>query len=297
MSSFKFKCLGLIGKHHGSHVAEALQSLSDYLLELGLQVLLDEGNRSMITDPRVEIVSRETIGHRCDLAIIVGGDGTLLNVARNLVDTNTPMVGINLGHLGFLADISPDNMLENMQDILQGHYQTEQRFLLQCHVHRGNEVINNNIALNDVVIHKWNVARLIELQTYIDDHFVNLQRSDGLIIASPTGSTAYALSAGGPIIHPTLDALLIVPVCPQSMSNRPIVVSGDSLINIVVCEGADSCVRVTCDGQIPFQLEAGDRVHIRKKDVPIRLIHPAQHDHYEMLRAKLNWAETPKRRH
>lgn len=297
MPSFKFNCIGLIGKHHGSHVADALQSLSQFLLDLGLQVLLDNDNRDMLSDKRIETVSQEVIGQRCDLAIVVGGDGTLLNAARSLADSCTAVVGINLGHLGFLADISPTNMHECIKEILQGHYQTEQRFLLQCHIHRGDKVVNDSIAMNDVVIHKWNVARMIELQTYIDDHFVNLQRSDGLIVASPTGSTAYALSAGGPIIHPTLDALVIVPICPQSMSNRPIVIGGDSLVHVVVCEGNAGAVRMTCDGQLPFELEANDRVHIHKKETPIQLIHPAQHDHYEMLRAKLNWAENPKRRH
>ena len=296
MSSLKFHTIGLIGRHSGDHVAETLMQLSDYFHGLGLEVIVDEGSADMLPGNKLEIVSRQVLGERSDLAIVVGGDGTLLTAARTLVDSNTPLVGINLGHLGFLADISPVNMQECLDAILHGQYLTEERSLLEGHVHRGDDVLHNSIALNDIVVHKWNVARMIEIQTYIDGHFVSLQRSDGLIVASPTGSTAYALSAGGPIIHPTLDALVIVPVCPQSMSNRPIVIGGDSQVKVVICEGNVNTVRMTCDGQIPFELRAGDAVHIRKKANPVQLIHPRGHDHYEMLRAKLNWAETPKRR-
>ena len=296
MSALKFHTIGLIGRHSGDHVAETLKQLDAYLRQQGLSVLIDDSSAGMMLSGQHECVSRDELGQRSDLVIVVGGDGTLLTAARTLVDSDTSLVGINLGHLGFLADISPVNMEQNLDEILRGDYLTEERFLLEGHIHRGSEILHHSIALNDIVVHKWNVARMIEIQTYIDGHFVSLQRSDGLIVASPTGSTAYALSAGGPIIHPTLNALVLVPVCPQSMSNRPIVIGGDSQVKVVICEGNLNSVRVTCDGQIPFQLEPGDTVHIRKKQTPIRLIHPKGHNHYEMLRAKLNWAETPKRR-
>lgn len=292
MTQQTFNTIGLIGKQNDPRVGEALDTLSHYLLEQGLSVYLDEVNADTVTNSALEVCTRNEIGKRCDLAIVVGGDGTLLNAARALADHNVPLTGVNLGRLGFLTDISHDNMLEYLGEILQGHYITEERFLLNSAVIRQGEKLNEATAFNDVVIHKWNVARMIELETYINGKQVNQLRSDGLIIATPTGSTAYALSAGGPIIDPVLNALLLVPICPHTMSNRPIVINGDNEIEVVICDRNHDNAQVTCDGQISFGLSAGDRIKIRKKEQPIHLIHPLQHDHYEILRAKLHWAET-----
>ncbi len=292
MSQQTFNTIGLIGKQNDPRVGEALESLSHYLLEQGLTVYLDEVNADTISGQPLEICSRTEIGERCDLALVVGGDGTLLNAARALADHNVPLAGVNLGRLGFLTDISHNNMIDCLSNILLGDYITEERFLLNSTVIRQGEKLNEASAFNDVVIHKWNVARMIELETYINGKLVNQQRSDGLIIATPTGSTAYALSAGGPIIDPTLNALLLVPVCPHTMSNRPIVISGDNEVEVVICERNHDNAQVTCDGQISFGLSSGDRIQIKKKAQSIQLIHPAQHDHYEILRAKLHWAET-----
>jgi len=292
MTQQTFNTIGLIGKQNDPRVGEALDTLSHYLLEQGLSVYLDEVNADAVTSSALETCTRNEIGKRCDLAIVVGGDGTLLNAARALADHNVPLAGVNLGRLGFLTDISHDNMIAYLSDILQGHYITEERFLLDSAVIRQGEKLNEATAFNDVVVHKWNVARMIELETYINGKLINQLRSDGLIIATPTGSTAYALSAGGPIIDPVLNALLLVPVCPHTMSNRPIVISGDNEIEVVICERNHDNAQVTCDGQISFGLSAGDRIKVRKKEQPIHLIHPLQHDHYEILRAKLHWAET-----
>lgn len=292
MTQQTFKTIGLIGKQSDPRVGEALETLSHYLLEQGLAVYLDEVNADLVTNSALETCSRSEIGEHCDLAIVVGGDGTLLNATRVLADHNVPLVGVNLGRLGFLTDISHDNMVEYLSEILQGNYITEERFLLDSTILRQGETLHEASAFNDVVIHKWNVARMIELETYINGKLVNQQRSDGLIIATPTGSTAYALSAGGPIIHPTLNALLLVPVCPHTMSNRPIVVDGEDQIEVVICERNYDNAQVTCDGQISFGLSSGDRIQVKKKQQPIQLIHPSQHDHYEILRAKLRWAET-----
>ncbi len=292
MSQQTFNTIGLIGKQNDPRVGEALESLSHYLLEQGLAVYLDEVNADTISGQPLEICSRTEIGERCDLALVVGGDGTLLNAARALADHNVPLAGVNLGRLGFLTDISHNNMIDCLSNILLGDYISEERFLLNSTVIRQGEKLNEASAFNDVVIHKWNVARMIELETYINGKLVNQQRSDGLIIATPTGSTAYALSAGGPIIDPTLNALLLVPVCPHTMSNRPIVISGDNEVEVVICERNHDNAQVTCDGQISFGLSSGDRIQIKKKAQSIQLIHPAQHDHYEILRAKLHWAET-----
>lgn len=294
MTQQQFNTIGLIGKQSDPRVGEALETLSHYLLEQCAAVYLDEVNADLVNNSALEACSRGEIGQRCDLAIVVGGDGTLLNATRVLADHNVPLVGVNLGRLGFLTDISHDNMIEYLGEILQGNYITEERFLLDSTIIRQGETLNEACAFNDVVIHKWNVARMIELETYINGKLVNQHRSDGLIVATPTGSTAYALSAGGPIIDPTLNALLLVPICPHTLSNRPIVVDGDNEVEVVICERNYDNAQVTCDGQISFGLSSGDRIRIKKKPQPIRLIHPSQHDHYEILRAKLHWSENPK---
>jgi len=294
--TLKFKTIGLVGKQNGNSVVEAILKLGEHLASKGLHVLLDEDNASMMSDHNMEMTSIQNLGSRCDLVITVGGDGTLLNAARSLANSQTPLVGVNLGHLGFLTDVSPVSMLECIDEILAGEFQEEDRSLLSCRVTRDNQTVNESIALNDVVVHKWNVSRMVVLEMYIDDKFVSQNRSDGLIISTPTGSTAYALSSGGPIIHPALNVIAVVPVCPHTMSYRPIVVSGDSQITIVVSDAHQDSIRVTCDGQIPFQVTPGDRIHIEKNKQSVRLLHPAQHDHYDMLRAKLFWAEPPKRK-
>jgi len=294
MSNFIFRSVGLIGKHNGADGGEAIDTLIQYLESHGIDVTLDENSAAMVKTRDIKTASRKEIGNHCDLAIVIGGDGTLLNAARELVDSDTPLVGVNLGRLGFLADILPSAIEECMDEILRGKYLLEERFLLNCTISRDDRQLQQSYALNEVVAHKWNVARMVELETYIDDRLVHRQRSDGLIVATPTGTTAYALSAGGPIIYPTLNAITILPICPHTMSTRPIVVDGDSQIEIVVVDSNSDDVRVTCDGQVPFQLNNGDRIHIRKADKQLELIHPSQHDHYEMLRAKLQWAEAPK---
>lgn len=288
-----FKTIALIGKHDDPRVGPTLRTLADFLKQQNINILLDENTARLLADHGLESGDRHAIGQRCDLAIVVGGDGTLLNVARALADFNVPVVGIHLGRLGFLADITPDVMIQNIDEILGGHYIEEERFLLHATIERAGNEIHSSDAFNDVVVHKWNVARMIELETYIDDNFVSTERSDGLIIATPTGSTAYALSGGGPILHPTLDAILLVPICPHTLSHRPIVVSGGSKIEVVCSEGNRDKIQVTCDGQISFGVEPGDRVVIRKKERTVRLVHPVYHDHYEILRAKLHWSENP----
>ena len=230
-----------------------------------------------------------------DLAVVLGGDGSMLRAAHAMGYQQLPVLGVNLGHLGFLTDISPDTMQKHLNDILAGKYLAENRFLLTAGIFRGNEQINQSQAFNDVVVHKCNVGRMIQLETYINDVFVSRLRADGLIVSTPTGSTAYALSAGGPILHPQLQALVMVPICPHSMNNRPIVIEDKNQIDIVVCDNARDNTQITCDGQIAYSLNAGDRIRVEKKKRPIRLIHPVQHNHYELLRAKLHWAENPLR--
>jgi NAD+ kinase len=284
-----FNCIGLIGKYGDPSIRGILQALAAYLKQHKVRLMLDESTAELLPDHGLETAPRSLIGECCDLVIVIGGDGTLLNAARSLADYEIPILGINRGRLGFLADISPDNMLEKLSDILHGNYLEEKRILLHAMIERSGECISTSDALNDVVVHKWNVARMIEFETFINGMYVNTHRSDGIIVASPTGSTAYALSSGGPILHPALNVMVMVSVSPHTMSNRPIVIDGDSHIEIVVKETTPFNAQVTCDGQINLGLAAGDLIKIRKKDKKVRLIHPANHDHYMILRAKLHW--------
>lgn len=284
-----FKQIGIIGKYADSTVSATLEALRDYLHERELPLLLDKATARFWPDHQLETANREELGKRCDLVIVVGGDGTLLNAARSLAMHDPALLGLNLGRLGFLTDISPDQMQDKLNEILAGRYNEEERFLLNCRIIRDGEQLSENDALNDVVIHKWDVARMIEVDTYINATYVNTLRSDGLIVSTPTGSTAYALSGGGPILQPCLDAMVLVPICPHTMSNRPIVISADSVVEVMIKGEDHSHAQVSCDGQINLGLVAGDRVQIRKLEHAIRLIHPVEHDHFQVLRTKLNW--------
>jgi len=286
-----FKTIGLIGKFGDPGVGDTLAQIAQFLREGEREVLLDETTAEVLPNHGLTTASRHDIGQRCDLVIIVGGDGTLLNAARTLAKQDVPLLGINLGRLGFLVDISPEEMTARLQDILAGDYQEEHRILLHTTIHHEGEEVSESEAFNDVVVHKWEVARMIEVETYIDGQYLTTMRSDGLIVSTPTGSTAYALSGGGPILHPTLDAMVLVPICPHTMSNRPIVIDGESTVEIVVSDSPHSHAQVTCDGQINLGLVSGDRILIRKHDNVVRLIHPPGHDHFNILRAKLHWGE------
>ena len=287
----KFKKIGLIGKFGDPGVEDTLDKLSDYLHKKNLEVLLDEHTASTLKDNSLPTGSREDIGKQCDLAMVIGGDGTFLNAARTLVDYEVPLLGINLGRLGFLVDISPIDMTSILDAVFNGNYQEEQRTLLNCVIECESGMHSSMTAFNDVVVHKWNVARMIEMVVFIDDQYVNTQRSDGLIVSTPTGSTAYALSGGGPILHPSLDCMVMVPVCPHTMSHRPLVVNSNSRIEIVISHNNQDDAQVTCDGQENQNLVNGDRIIITSKDKRIHLIHPQTHDYFQILRAKLKWAE------
>ncbi|MDZ4262400.1 MAG: NAD(+) kinase [Pseudomonadota bacterium] len=285
----KFKRIGIISKFSDTSIGTTIEILATFLTERHHQVVLEESAAKALPGTTMETSSIEQLGVRCDLVIVVGGDGTLLHAARSLVEHNIPLVGINLGRLGFLTDISPDDMLSRLNEILDGTYYEEKRFLLRALVVRNGETVQEGSAFNDVVIHKWNSVRMIEFETHVDGLLVNSQRSDGLIVSTPTGSTAYALSGGGPILHPALNAIVLVPICPHTLSNRPIVIDGNSVIELRVTHSDLTHVRLTLDGQNNFGLEAGDIVKIMKKEKPVRLFHPKGHDHFQILRAKLRW--------
>ncbi len=280
------KRVGLFGKYGDRGGGEVLQRLCALLEARDLKIIVEAETATALKLTHATSCPLDRIGTDIDLAIVLGGDGTLLNVARALAVYRVPLIGINAGRLGFLADVSSDNM-GMIGDILDGRYQTEKRFLLSANIVRDGSVILTRIAFNDVVVNKGDLARLIEFETYIDGQFVSGSRADGVIVATPTGSTAYAMSAGGPILHPTLAAIVLVPICPHTLSNRPIVVHSDSRVEIVLV--SDQSAHVTFDGQSNFGLRNTDRVCVRRSSVPVTLIHPLGRNHYEVLRQKLSW--------
>lgn len=291
-NDLKFNTVGIVGKHGDLRVKESIHALCEYLINKGCEVVIDSITAEAIGDlDSFPISTRKELGERADLCIIVGGDGTLLNAARSLANYELPLLGFNLGRLGFLTDVSPEDMAPKLDKILVGEYIEEPRGLLNACIYRHGELINQSCAFNDVVVHKWNGARMLEYETFIDKQFINNTRSDGLIVSTPTGSTGYALSGGGPILHPCLHAIVLVPICPHTMSYRPIVVYADSTVEIHVKDVNQAEAQVTCDGQINIGLQADDRIIINKHNHQVRLIHPMDYDYYEILRAKLHWGK------
>ncbi len=288
--STPFLTVGLVAKPEDPRLSGTLNALIDYLRQRRMEILVD-AHAAAALDNGWPAQDTAEIGRQADLVLVVGGDGTLLNTARTLDRSDVPLVGINLGRLGFLVDISPERMLDSLAEILAGNYIEDRRFLLEARIGERAPML----ALNDVVLHKWNIARMIEFETHIDGRFVDTQRSDGIIISTPTGSTAYALSGGGPLLAPSLDAIALVPICPHTLSNRPIVVHGSCEIRIRVCGRTDpEHVRVTGDGQDDMIIANDEELVVRKHARPVRLFHPQEHDHFELLRVKLGWGDPPK---
>ena len=284
-----FKRISLITNSSADEVADTLNAVIEFLQQRKIGIELDECCAKIARNKDLPVAEADMVGVNSDLAIAIGGDGTMLKAAHLICGHGIPLLGINRGHLGFLADIPADSVEKHLGEILKGNYAEDERFLLYCEVHRDNQLICVKYAFNDVVVQKWDVAKLIELDTFVDGIFVHRQRSDGMIVSSPTGSTAYALSGGGPILYPTLDAMVLVPICPHSLTNRPIVINGNSRVEIIVRDDEVHHARLTCDGDVAMELESGDKVMVEKKDQMIRLIHPANHDHFSILRAKLRW--------
>jgi len=284
-----FNIIGIISKQEHPRVEQTLNSLLNFLHSRGCQILLDENSCRHLDKPPDNVKTLAQIGTTADTVIVIGGDGTFLAAARDLSPYQIPLLGINLGRLGFLVDICPTDIDVTLANIFDGHYDSEYRTLLNMRITHNGEVRQNALAFNDVVLHKWNTARMIEFEILIDDHFVESQRSDGIIIATPTGSTAYALSGGGPILHPSLPASVLVPICTHTFSNRPIVISDESRIQLRVCQAHIEQVRISCDGQSSYSLKADELIHIVRAEHRVRLIHPAGTNHFDIMRQKLNW--------
>ncbi|WP_086932469.1 NAD(+) kinase [Agarilytica rhodophyticola] len=286
----EFSTIGLIGRLASESTQYSLQRLVTYLSKQDVTILLDEETSSAMPDSTLKIEPRSVLADKCDLIIVVGGDGSLLSAARAFAGRDVKILGINRGRLGFLTDISPEQIEYKVGEVLDGKYVSEERTLLSSMVYRNHKPVSQSIALNDVVVHPGKFIRMIEFELYIGEQFVYRQRSDGLIISSPTGSTAYALSCGGPIMHPQLDAMVLVPMNPHTLSSRPILVNGDSDITLVISTSNNLNPHVTCDGQTHVVSQPGDEVRISKANKSITLIHPSGHNFYETCRSKLGWA-------
>lgn len=290
------RTIALIGKYHSPEIAESVRLLARHLAERGMTVLIEEETARNVVS-QLELGSWASgsfpwIGGHADMAIVVGGDGTMLNAARQLARFRVPLVGVNQGRLGFMTDIARADMLTCMDDLLDGNFVPETRMLLDAEVVRNERSVVSNLALNDVVVDKGAIGRMIELELFVDGEFIYHLRSDGLIVATSTGSTAYSLSANGPILHPQVSAIALVPLCPHALSNRPILVGDRNEIEIRIVYATDS--RAHFDGQVTVDLKNGDVVRIRRSEYSIRLLHPPGYSYFAMLRQKLHWSERPK---
>ncbi|MCL2655837.1 MAG: NAD kinase [Betaproteobacteria bacterium] len=288
-----FQTIALIGKYQSPDVSEAMLDMARFLREREVEVLIEQATASstgIAADFRV--ATFDEIGSHADLAVVLGGDGTLLTTARRLASHAVPLLGVNQGRLGFLTDIPRHDMLARMEEILAGRFSRDERMLLDVEVLRGDSRVFQTMALNDVVVSKGDSGRLIECELHIDGEFVYSQRSDGIIVSTPTGSTAYAMSANGPILHPGVTGIAVVPVCPHALTHRPVTLSDRCVIDIVIQPPHDA--RIHFDGQARFDARAGDRVRIRRSDHVICLLHPPGYSYFSILREKLHWSTAPK---
>ncbi|OIQ89941.1 NAD kinase [mine drainage metagenome] len=287
----QFRTVALIGKYQSPDISAPLLALAAFLEGRGVAVLIEEGTAlSLGADGKP--ASYETIGTRADLAIVLGGDGTMLNAARRLAEYRVPLVGVNQGRLGFMTDIAREDMIAGITALLGGEFSSEQRFLLDIEVLRGGSRVLHTLALNDVVVNKGDIGRMIELEVKVDGEFIYVLRADGIIVATPTGSTAYALSANGPILHPAVPGIALVPLCPHALSNRPITLCDQSQIEITLMPPHDA--RIHFDGQMRFDARAGDCVRVMRSRHAITLLHPPGYSYLAMLREKLHWSSSPR---
>lgn len=286
------RCVGLIGKYHSADVSAALPQLADFLRSYGVRVLIEEGIAPQVDAVSEEVASYETMGSEADVAIVLGGDGTMLFAARRLAEFGVPLAGINQGRLGFMTDIARKDMVTAAGDLLGGNFIAESRLLLNGEIWRDGERLVGGLAFNEIVVNKGDLGRMIEMRVEVNGEFVYLLRADGMIVATPTGSTAYALSADGPILHPGIAGIAIVPLCPHTLSNRPISICADSRIDVTLV--STHIGRVHFDGQDRYDLQAGDRVRITRSPLTVTLLHPPGYSYYAMLRSKLHWSEPPK---
>ena len=289
------KTVALIGKPRSAEIVEPLIALCDCLRGKGMRVLMEEATATTAAEARDHADAAVAYGALCeqaDVAIVVGGDGTMLDAARHLAPCGVPLLGVNVGRVGFMTDISRAEMLAGIDELLGGKLVEERRFLLRAAVQRDGEQLCEALAFNDVVMNKGEVGRMIELEVRVDGEFLYVLRADGVIVATPTGSTAYALSANGPILHPAVPGIAIVPLCPHALSNRPITIPDGSIVEMILLPGYDA--RVHFDGHGVFDARAGDCVRVERAPHAVTLLHPRNYSYFAMLREKLHWSSTPR---
>jgi NAD+ kinase len=289
------RTIALVGKYQSREIGDALIALSEYLHTRGMAVFVEQetaqalGRNGAIYPGMV--CTFDEIGANADLVLVLGGDGTMLGAARRLARHGVPLVGINQGRLGFMTDIAREDMLAPMDDLLAGRFQPEARMLLDAEILRDGKRIAGNLALNDIVVDKGAIGRMIECMLFINGEFICNLFADGLIISTPTGSTAYALSANGPILHPRLTGIALVPLCPHALTNRPVVVDDQVTIEVVIDRATDP--RVHFDGQMTLNLAPGDAIRLNRSRHAVCFLHPPGYSYFSMLRQKLHWGERP----
>jgi NAD+ kinase len=285
----EFKTVGLWGRLNEPSVAEPAVQILEHLRKHGTRVIVSAQSNGSGELATTEHADDSELAKRIDLLVAIGGDGTLLHAARHVAQRGAvPLIGINRGRLGFLTDISPEHMLDAIDAILAGDYLEERRPMLAAEIGTGQST-PQLLALNDVVLQKGEPGRMLDFVTSVDGTYVNTHRGDGLIIATPTGSTAYALSCGGPIIQPNVDALVMVPICPHTLSDRPLLLKASSRIEVRVDTDVDSSAHVVCDGEQVGRIGNGETLHVDLAEQTVTLLHPRDYNYYELLRSKLNW--------
>jgi len=285
----QFNRIGLWGRFNDDSVRDLAAQLSSHLAQRRVKVFAARNLAKQPTVRGVQLVPKEKLGKSIDLLVAIGGDGNLLRATRVIAGCSVPIIGVNRGRLGFLTDVKPEHMLAALDAILDGDYLSEERLMLEARI-RGSRGKGQSLnALNDVVLQKAESGRILDFETTVDGHYVNTHGGDGLIVATATGSTAYALSCGGPIIRPDVAALVMVPICPHTLSDRPLVLPGSSRIEVRVPSGTEGRALVICDGEELGQLDASQTLDIAAAEESVTLLHPKDYNYYELLRSKLNW--------
>ncbi|MBK9985928.1 MAG: NAD kinase [Betaproteobacteria bacterium] len=291
-----FRHVALIGKYHASlsgrqsdAMRRVLEDIAEYLAAQGCEILVERETANNASLAGYPLVNVPEIGARCDLGLVVGGDGTMLGIGRQLAPFGVPLIGINQGRLGFITDISLEKFRATLTPMLRGEYVEDRRSLMHARVMRDGHCVFDVLAMNDVVVNRGAISGMVELRVEVGGHFVANQRADGLIIATPTGATAYALSAGGPLLHPSIPGWVLVPIAPHTLSNRPIVLSDDTEVAIEIVAGRDASANF--DMQSLASLLHGDRITVRRSKHSVRFLHPRGWSYFDTLREKLHWNE------
>jgi NAD+ kinase len=284
-----FQSIALVGRPTDLRVAECMLNLAAHFHRRAICTMVDPSIALAFKPDSVVPCPEASFATRADLIVAIGGDGTLLYAARLVAGHSVPLLGINRGRLGFLTDVSPNSMLEDVDSVLDGRYTEDRRSLLAATLERDGATAVRALALNDVVVNKWETGRTMDFETSINGRFVNSHGGDGIVIATATGSTAYALSCGGPIVEPDLDVWVLAPICPHTLSDRPIVVRAGSKIQLRMSDRFESRAQVTCDGTAIGDLAQGDTLYVEGADAQITLLHPPGYDYYRLLRSKLHW--------